>query len=301
MSWSEIPRFARLLQPWRWPASPQAAFSRSMPSGQQPLAVPDFRSAQLRSKLRRSRRRRAAESIASASGVRNELIYDLTGGSGGISPTHRLDVKLTATQLQVIVDINTARPDVSNYGIDATYTLTELATGKRVVTGQTFSRVSYNIPGQQQRFAGDRGLRDAENRAAKVIADKSARGWPRILWRGPRSARHLASWRRIERSRHDRHQSLRRRSIHREAGPGLPIVLVFGPDAGPGARAGRRAGARVGRRPERSVRAGAHRRRRARCQSSAAGRGSEYRAAIRRTPRGTGESGARNIVPAVER
>ena len=52
-------------------------------------------------------------------GVRNELIYDLTGGNGGISPTHRLDVKLTATQLQVIVDINTARPDVNNYGIDA--------------------------------------------------------------------------------------------------------------------------------------------------------------------------------------
>ena len=103
--------------------------------------------------------------------MRNELIYDLTGGSGGISPTHRLDVKLTATQLQVIVDINTARPDIENYGIDAIYTLTELATGKKVVAGQTFSRVSYNIPGQQQRFAGDRGLRDAENRAAKVIAD----------------------------------------------------------------------------------------------------------------------------------
>jgi len=53
----------------------------------------------------------------------------------------------------------------------ATYTLTELATGKIVVTGQTFSRVSYDIPGQQQRYARLRGLRDAEDRAAKVIAD----------------------------------------------------------------------------------------------------------------------------------
>jgi LPS-assembly lipoprotein len=104
-------------------------------------------------------------------GVRNELIYDLTGGNGTISPTHRLDVKLTASQLQVIVDINTARPDINNYGIDATYTLIDLSTGKAVVRGQTFSRVSYNIPGQEQRFAGDRGLRDAENRAAKVIAE----------------------------------------------------------------------------------------------------------------------------------
>jgi len=104
-------------------------------------------------------------------GVRNELIYDLTGGSGGFSPTHRLDVKLAATQLQVIVDIATARPDVNNYGIDSTYTLTELATGRVVVKGQTFARVSYNIPGQEQRFAGERGLRDAENRAAKEIAE----------------------------------------------------------------------------------------------------------------------------------
>ena len=39
------------------------------------------------------------------------------------------------------------------------------------MTGQTFARVSYDIPGQQQRFARARGLRDAENRAAKVIAD----------------------------------------------------------------------------------------------------------------------------------
>jgi LPS-assembly lipoprotein len=73
--------------------------------------------------------------------------------------------------LQVIVDINTARPDIQNYGIDAKYSLVDTRTGKTVVSGQTFSRVSYNIPGQQQRFAGTRGLRDAEDRAAKVIAD----------------------------------------------------------------------------------------------------------------------------------
>jgi LPS-assembly lipoprotein len=78
---------------------------------------------------------------------------------------------MNATQIQIIVDINTGRPDVNNYGIDATYILTEIATGKPVVKGQTFARVSYNIPGQEQRFAGERGLRDAEDRAAKEIAE----------------------------------------------------------------------------------------------------------------------------------
>jgi LPS-assembly lipoprotein len=103
--------------------------------------------------------------------IRNDLIYDLTGGAGELAPTHKLTIQLAASNLSVIVDVHTARPDVQNYGIDASYTLTDLRTGKVVVKGTTFSRVSYNIPGQEQRFAGARGLRDAENRAAKVIAE----------------------------------------------------------------------------------------------------------------------------------
>jgi len=104
-------------------------------------------------------------------GLRNELIFELTGGGSTASATHKLEVKLTANIQQVIVDVNSARPDIENYAINATYTLTDLATNKVVTTGQTFTRVTYDIPGQQQRFAGARGLRDAEDRAAKVIAE----------------------------------------------------------------------------------------------------------------------------------
>jgi LPS-assembly lipoprotein len=103
--------------------------------------------------------------------VREALIYDMTGGGAAAIPTHKLVVHLSARQMEVVVDINTDRPDIQNYGIDATYELIDLKTGKPVVQGQTFSRVSYNIPGQEQRFAGQRGLRDAEDRAAKVIAE----------------------------------------------------------------------------------------------------------------------------------
>jgi LPS-assembly lipoprotein len=103
--------------------------------------------------------------------VRDQLLFDLTGGGPAASSLYRLDITMSASQLQVIVDINSARPEIQNYGIDASYTLVAIATNKPVVRGTTFARVSYNIPGQQQRFAGERGLRDAENRAAKVIAD----------------------------------------------------------------------------------------------------------------------------------
>ena len=101
--------------------------------------------------------------------IRNALIFDLTGGGGGGAPTHRLVIQLSTTRQQVIVDITTARPDVENYGINATYTLIENATGKPVMTGQTFSRVSYDIPGQEQRFA--RRPRTARRREPRRAGD----------------------------------------------------------------------------------------------------------------------------------
>src|SRR5215212_12204904 len=103
--------------------------------------------------------------------LQNDLNYDFTGGSGQTGKTHALTILLTTQNQQVIVDITTARPDVQQFGINANYTLIEIATGKPVVTGSTFSRVSYDNPGQQQRFANARGQRDAENRAAKVISE----------------------------------------------------------------------------------------------------------------------------------
>ena len=103
--------------------------------------------------------------------LQNDLNYDFTGGAGQVGKTHQLVITLTTQNQQIIVDITTARPDVQQFGINASYVLTEVATGKPVVTGSTFARVSYDNPGQQQRFANARGQRDAENRAAKVISE----------------------------------------------------------------------------------------------------------------------------------
>jgi LPS-assembly lipoprotein len=103
--------------------------------------------------------------------VRNAIVFDLTGGSGSALPTHRLNVNIAPTRLSLIVDRTSGRPNAENFGIDATYTLVDIATGKAVVTGTTFARVTYDIPGSEQRFARQRALRDAEDRAAKVIAE----------------------------------------------------------------------------------------------------------------------------------
>jgi LPS-assembly lipoprotein len=103
--------------------------------------------------------------------LQNDLNFDLTGGGGQAGKTHQLSILLTTQNQQVIVDLTTARPDVQQFGINVSYTLIEIATGKPVVSGTTSARVSYDNPGQQQRFANARGQRDAENRAAKVISE----------------------------------------------------------------------------------------------------------------------------------
>jgi LPS-assembly lipoprotein len=103
--------------------------------------------------------------------IRNQLMFGLRGGGDGGIPTHQLKIRITSSRLSVVVDVTTARPDVEQFGLNATYELIDLKTGKPVLNGNTFSRVSYDIPGQEQRFARARGLRDAETRAAKVIAE----------------------------------------------------------------------------------------------------------------------------------
>jgi LPS-assembly lipoprotein len=103
--------------------------------------------------------------------VKNALAFNLYGAATGQSPTHRLEVNLSTSVQAVIVDVTTGRPDIEDYNIDANYVLREIVTNKVVVQGSTFARVSFDIPGQEQRFARARGLRNAEDRATQLIAD----------------------------------------------------------------------------------------------------------------------------------
>ncbi len=105
--------------------------------------------------------------------IRNALAFTLYGGATGSTPTHRLELKFNTSRSSLIVNPNTGLPSSENVGIDAQYNLIEVATNKSVMTGTTFSRVSYDVPGvlNMQRFARTRALQDAEDRAAKEIAD----------------------------------------------------------------------------------------------------------------------------------
>jgi LPS-assembly lipoprotein len=102
--------------------------------------------------------------------IRNALAFKMYGAATGMPPTHKLVIRFTTTRSSLILDPATALPSIENYGIDAQYNLVEIPTNKSVMTGTTFSRVSYDIPGQLQRFSRQRAFRDAEDRACEEIA-----------------------------------------------------------------------------------------------------------------------------------
>jgi len=103
--------------------------------------------------------------------IQNALKFDLNNGATPVTPTHRLEVAVSPTNITVSIDPVTGRPQEGVGGVTATYKLVEIATGKIVLTDSTSSNVGYDIPGTQQRFAGQRAQLNAEDRAANVAAD----------------------------------------------------------------------------------------------------------------------------------
>ena len=97
--------------------------------------------------------------------IRNALAFKLYGNATGMPPTHRLVIRFTTNQSTLMTDPLTALPTSQNYGIDAQFNLIDIATNRSVMTGSTFSRVSYDIPISYQAFSRARAFRDAEDRA----------------------------------------------------------------------------------------------------------------------------------------
>jgi LPS-assembly lipoprotein len=103
--------------------------------------------------------------------VRNALQFDLNGAAGASAPTHRLDVTVSPVNVSVSIDPVTGRPQEEIGGLSSTYQLVEIATGRIVLKDSTFAHVGYDIPGSQQRFAKQRALLDAQDRAATALAE----------------------------------------------------------------------------------------------------------------------------------
>jgi LPS-assembly lipoprotein len=103
--------------------------------------------------------------------LRNDLIYELTGGEGNqVDAPFRLTLVANVSSFSPVIDTESGRPVAEMVSFDVTYKLHDVVRDRTVLTEQALARVS--IDRSQQRFANVRAIRDAENRAAKVVAEQ---------------------------------------------------------------------------------------------------------------------------------
>ena len=100
--------------------------------------------------------------------IRNELVFGLYGGGEAPKPVYRLELRHTDNATPLGVEKTTNIPAGYLVTLNVSYTLTDIATGKTLTYGTSFSNASYDA--STQRFANVRAQRDAENRAAVEIA-----------------------------------------------------------------------------------------------------------------------------------
>lgn len=104
--------------------------------------------------------------------VRNHLIFLLNGGAGQpVNPRYRLALNVTsststAARIQVRTD---DEPSASTLTLGARYQLVDTGTGTVVASGTRSITSAYDVP--RQEFAALRAERDAEDRAARELAE----------------------------------------------------------------------------------------------------------------------------------
>jgi LPS-assembly lipoprotein len=101
--------------------------------------------------------------------IRNELIYQATGGGAPKPPQYRLDVAIreSVTSMLVAVDGNAGN---QIYSIDASFNLIRLSDKKVVASGTSYGRASFDRVSSI--FANVEARQNAENRAAETVGQE---------------------------------------------------------------------------------------------------------------------------------
>lgn len=105
--------------------------------------------------------------------VRNHLIFLFNNGAGQqAAAPHVMDLKVErlneSTLLAQVTSVDD-EPTAGTMTLTATYVITDIKTGKHITAGKRSVTSSYDRP--RQEFARVRAERDAENRAARELAD----------------------------------------------------------------------------------------------------------------------------------
>lgn len=102
--------------------------------------------------------------------VRNELLFALHGGKSTVTPRYLVKLGVKATASKLSIRSSSLAPTSARVVVNASYTATEIATNRVVAKGTRRTFAAYDRTTQS--FANERAERDAENRAAKEVAQQ---------------------------------------------------------------------------------------------------------------------------------
>lgn len=100
--------------------------------------------------------------------VRNELIFGTTGGGYPAEPQYRLSIVIRESVSAILVE-QTGDAQGQQYHLEANFQLVRLTDNSVVLQGHSKSRTAFDK--FEQIYANVRAQIDAENRAARVVAD----------------------------------------------------------------------------------------------------------------------------------
>lgn len=99
----------------------------------------------------------------------NELTFKFERGADRPEKRYRLRILMDLASSEVGVEQLADVPAAYSMTMNATFVLSDKETGSTMMTGRSFATASYDF--SSQRYANLRAKRDAEERAAKVVAD----------------------------------------------------------------------------------------------------------------------------------
>jgi LPS-assembly lipoprotein len=102
--------------------------------------------------------------------VRNQLIFLTSGGAGEpANPEYDVELNVKERNVDVMVEVSSDQPRAGRLVLVADFTLKRRTTGEVLKTGRrsTVALVDFS----EQEFAKIRATRDAENRAARELAE----------------------------------------------------------------------------------------------------------------------------------
>jgi len=100
--------------------------------------------------------------------LRNELIFGTTGGGHSAAPRYKLKIAIKES-LQSTVVAKTGKSKAEAYQLKAAFELVRLEDKTVLLTGTSFGRAAFDK--LDSTFADLRARRDAENRAARTVAE----------------------------------------------------------------------------------------------------------------------------------